>query len=183
MKELLSEYDKVERLYELYQQKMYAVAYGILHDSFQAEDAVQEAFIRLIKNRDKIKDPEDNQTKHFVIRVIQTAAIDCYRKNQREGKHFTVISEQQSEMIAEPMNPIEDMIRKMGNSEEINRMLLCLPEHYREVIIYRCLHQLSVKETAAVLEVNEAVVRKRYERAKVLLMKQMGDEYYEYKII
>lgn len=40
---------KLKRLYELYEQPMYRIAYAVLHNSYLAEDAVSEAFVRLIK--------------------------------------------------------------------------------------------------------------------------------------
>ena len=108
--------EKLEQLYGLYEKKMYAVAYSILHNEWQAEDAVQDAFVRLFKN-----------------------------------------------------------IRKIKNLEE---MLSRLPESYKEVIMLRCVHQLSTKETAAVLEISEALVRKRQQRAIKKLRTMMGDDVY-----
>lgn len=55
-----------------------------------------------------------------------------------------------------------------------------LPEQYRDIVVYRCLHQLSVKEAAAVLEINEATVRKRQQRAMQKIKKMIGEEKYEY---
>lgn len=66
-----NDYDKVERLYKLYEQKMYTVAYSILNNIWQAEDAVSEAFVKLIRNLHKIKEPESEKTKRFIIRVTK----------------------------------------------------------------------------------------------------------------
>ena len=57
-----SDSEKLERLYELYEQKMYAVAFSILRNEWQAEDAVQDAFVRLLKNIRKLRDLEDEKT-------------------------------------------------------------------------------------------------------------------------
>ena len=54
MVETPEEKTKVEQLYLNYRQTMYHVAYQILKDSFEAEDAVHGAFLRVIKNLDKI---------------------------------------------------------------------------------------------------------------------------------
>ena len=56
-----SDSEKLERLYELYEQKMYAVAFSILRNEWQAEDAVQDAFVRLLKNIRKLRDLEDEK--------------------------------------------------------------------------------------------------------------------------
>ena len=62
-KSKMSNYDKIVKLYELYEQKMYGVAFSVLHDSWQAEDAVSEAFVKLIKNIRKIKDVMWNRSR------------------------------------------------------------------------------------------------------------------------
>lgn len=177
----LDEHDRLVKLYELYEQKMYVVAYSILKDQWQAEDAVSEAFIRIMKNMDKLKDEESDKTKRFIIRVIRSAAIDTYRKNQRESK-FTVIPSEE-EQFPDTDNPIDRVLKELGSKEQVNQILAPLPEIYREVLVYRCIHEFSVKETAAILEISESLVRKRYERAKTMLMKRLGGGEYECKVI
>lgn len=54
-----SDSETLEQLYDLYEQKMYAVAFSILHNEWQAEDAVQDAFVRLFKNIRKVKNLEE----------------------------------------------------------------------------------------------------------------------------
>lgn len=169
-------YHKIEQLYTLYEQKMYVIAYSILNNSWQAEDAVSDAFVKIIKNLHKIKDVKSDQTKKFIIRIIQNTAIDLYRKNQKESKVFTVVSDENQNNIADQDNSIESMLRSMESKEEIDKILSKIPEKYREVLIYRGVHELSVKEIAVVLEISENLVRKRYERARNLLMSKLGDD-------
>lgn len=176
-------YHKVEQLYTLYEQKMYVIAYSILNNSWQAEDAVSDAFVKIIKNLHKIKDIKSDKTKKFIIRIIQNTAIDLYRKNQRESIVFTIVSDEEQSNIADKDNSIESMLQSMEGREQINKMLSKIPEKYREVLLYRSVHEFSVKETAAVLEISENLVRKRYERARNLLMRELGDDEYEYKVI
>lgn len=54
MKVTNNDYEKMEELYELYEQKVYYVAYSILNNIQQAEDAVQETFITLYKNLENL---------------------------------------------------------------------------------------------------------------------------------
>lgn len=169
-------YHKIEQLYTLYEQKMYVIAYSILNNSWQAEDAVSDAFVKIIKNLHKIKDVKSDQTKKFIIRIIQNTAIDLYRKNQKESKVFTVVSDENQNNIADQDNSLESMLRSMESKEEIDKILSKIPEKYREVLIYRGVHELSVKETAVVLKISENLVRKRYERARNLLMSKLGDD-------
>ena len=99
-----------------------------------------------------------------------------YRKNQRESTVFTIVSDEEQSNIADTDNSIEHMLHSMEGREQINKMLSKIPEKYREVLLYRSVHEFSVRETAAVLEISENLVRKRYERARNLLIRELGDD-------
>lgn len=68
--------DKIVALFRLYEKNMYHIAYAILHDSYQAEDAVMEAFVRLMERNYAIDDPSSDEAKRLVIQVIRSTAID-----------------------------------------------------------------------------------------------------------
>ena len=61
-------------VFNMYEQKMYHIAYAILHDSYQAEDAVMDAFVRLLERQYSIEDPAANATKRLIIQVTRSAA-------------------------------------------------------------------------------------------------------------
>ena len=80
--------DAVISLFNLYEQKMYHIAFSILHDSYLAEDAVMNAFMRMLERQYAVDDPKSEEAKHLVIRVIRSAAIDLYRKNKSEQERL-----------------------------------------------------------------------------------------------
>lgn len=172
-----SDSQKLEMLYKLYEQKMYRAAYSVLHDVGQAEDAVQDAFIRLLKSIKKIKEIGSPECGAYVFRTIRNIAIDQYRRNQAENSHC--IRGKRPEQ-ADKHDEIDDVVKKVANQMILGEILDNLPEQYRDIVVYRCLHQLSVKEAAAVLEINEATVRKRQQRAMQKIKKMIGEEKYEY---
>ena len=67
----------IERCYKLYEQKMYQVAYCILRDEGMAEDAVQEAFLKLMKSNIDFKDVGSVECRQYIITTIKHASIDC----------------------------------------------------------------------------------------------------------
>lgn len=77
--------EKLHTLYKIYEKPMYHIAYAILHHTQQTEDAVSEAFCRVIANLHKIGDPESPQTRQYMIQIIRSTAISQYRKNARES--------------------------------------------------------------------------------------------------
>lgn len=167
--------EKLEQLYGLYEKKMYAVAYSILHNEWQAEDAVQDAFVRLFKNIRKTKNLEEEKTRAYVLRTIQNVAIDLYRKNHISLQRTVSMEEKE---IADERDDRMSLISRIAGESILEEMLSRLPESYKEVIMLRCVHQLSTKETAAVLEISEALVRKRQQRAIKKLRTMMGEDVY-----
>ena len=71
-----------------------------------------------------------------------------------------------------------NLVSRLAGENILEEMLSRLPDSYREVLMLRCVHQLSSKETAAVLEISEALVRKRQQRAINKLRMMMGDDIY-----
>ncbi|WP_343120639.1 RNA polymerase sigma factor, partial [Clostridioides difficile] len=56
----------------------------ILKDDHLSEDAVHNAFLRIIKNIDKIDEVDSPRTKAFIVIIVERIAIDFYRKRKRE---------------------------------------------------------------------------------------------------
>lgn len=80
--------DGILALFQLYEQKMYHITYAILHDSHLAEDAVMDAFVKMLEHNYRIEDPKSDASKRLVIAVTRSAAIDLYRKNKRVSSIF-----------------------------------------------------------------------------------------------
>ena len=75
--------EKIRELYEIYEQPMFRIAYAVLHDSALAEDAVSDAFIRIIGKLDRLKAPDSPKTKQYIVKTIKSTSINIYRKNRR----------------------------------------------------------------------------------------------------
>ena len=73
------EQEKLKLLYDIYEQPMYRIAYAILHHTEQAEDAVSDAFLRILKNLKKIGDvtvqPDNDQTKGKVAKIVHLIEV------------------------------------------------------------------------------------------------------------
>lgn len=149
----------MEMCYQLYEQKMYRAAYRILQDSIWAEDAVQEAFLKLMKGRVYFEDACSDECKKYLITVIRHAAIDIYNMKKRE-REFVCFGD---EALYGERAAAEDMVRE---DVDIKEMISVLSPRYYEVVDYLAIKNLSVEETAKRLGISEANVRKRFERAK-----------------
>ena len=158
--------DFIEACFRLYEQKMYGVAWHILQDESMAEDAVQDAFLRLIKRKITFEDPESEECKRYILTVIRNTSIDMYRERQK-NQEMLFLTDSIEDLEAET----EDSA--MVPRPDITAYIRQLPKKYRNVVI--CI----AEETAVRLGISEATVRKQYERAKkrlkaMLVKKQSG---------
>lgn len=153
------EKSKFEQLYLTYRQMMFFVAKQILEDSYLAEDAVHQTFLKIIDHFDKIGEIDCPKTRGFIVTIVQNQSIDLYRKRKRqEARSFDEISYQfadnkDSDGQIEALNPVAEAITK-------------LPVHLAAVIRLRYSQGYSPKEIAKILDISEQNVYKRIQRAK-----------------
>lgn len=152
----------IENSYKLYEQKMYQIAYSVLHDSGLAEDAVQEAFLKLMKHNIYFENLESDDCKRYMITVIKHSSIDIYNKKRKE-REVIYLSNEDVDIWNIPV--LEDA----NEFEDIEELISYLPTKYYSVVECLVIKNLSVKETALELNITEANVRKRFERAKLML--------------
>ncbi len=155
----------IEKCYQLYEQKMYQAAFGILHDSGCAEDAVQEAFLKLMKGQVYFGNAESEDCKRYIITVIKHSAIDLYNKKKKEQEILCFL-DGDIDGDSKGEAPKE---RGREEEEELKTLILGLRPKYYDVVEALALKNLSVKETSRRLGISEANVRKRFERAKKML--------------
>lgn len=142
---------KLERLYLEYRSVMFCAANEILHNEHEAEDAVQQAFIKIAENLDKVPDELSNKTKAFVVTIAENTAIDRYRKLKRHGD---------CELCEEACG-IE-----ANSADELVSCILKLPARYRQFILLKYYHGYSTREIAKLLGMSSAAASKTAQRAK-----------------
>ena len=73
---------KFEMIYYQYRALMYHIAYKILNNEHDAEDAVHSAFVKVAENISKIENAVCPKTQSYVVTIVENKAIDLYRANQ-----------------------------------------------------------------------------------------------------
>lgn len=166
--------DKIKLLYEIYEQPMFRIAFAVLKDSGLAEDAVSDAFIRIIGRLWKIKDPHSDRTKAYIVKIIKSTSINIYRKNRKVINRETAIDDTVLQISDTSQNTEENVIDRMENQNRRN-LFNKLDEKDRTIITLRYGNDLSWKEVAEQTSMTESTVRKRFERAKKKLLSMKGD--------
>ena len=83
MIETPEEKSKFEQIYLQYKGLMFHVAFQILHNEQDAEDAVHQAFVKIAENIRKIDQPVCPKTHGYVVTIVENKAIDQYRKQHK----------------------------------------------------------------------------------------------------
>ena len=155
------ERSKFEEIYIQYRNLMYTVAYRVLNNSEDAEDAVHTAFMRIAKNIEIIKTDGDKTT-GLMITIARNAAIDLYRKRSKQS---TV--ELMEDIAAPESEPIMD---------ELAACILKLPERQRGILLLKYYHGYHNDEIAQLMGLSAVNVTKIIQRAKEKLQKYCEEE-------
>ena len=162
------EKQKFVSLYKNYKQTMYYVAYKILKNAHSAEDAVHQAFLRVIDHLEQIDETNASKTKGFLVVITQHIAIDHYRRRKRE--YLTDFSEQEPIVTEAGSDPAACI-----DTDLIVQALLKLPVNDSAILRLKYEHGYSSAEIAAILDLTETAVRKRISRAKKRLAKLLAE--------
>lgn len=166
---------KFERLYIAYKQTMYYVANRILKDSYAAEDAVHQAFLRIIDHLEKIDENDLRKTKAFLVVITEHISIDFYRKRKREN----TLSYDEIKIYVE-----DNTSNSNEHMDEVTFAISQLPINYSTVLLLKYSQGYSDAEIAQFLQIKEDNVRKRISRAKkklsqILNIKEVRDEIHD----
>ncbi|MCM3125202.1 RNA polymerase sigma factor [Mesobacillus sp. AQ2] len=165
------DYEKMEELYDLYEQKIYYLAYSVLNNIQQAEDTVQETFITLYQHIDKVHCLNKLELKRYILRIAKNKAIDSYRKNKRLG---IILDEYQKETTEAANENIKDWEQGVISEAQIDTLLTTLKNPYKLVFKYKVFYDLSYHEISELIGITEANVRKQFERARKSILTILG---------
>ena len=156
-------------LYENYRYLMLKVAADILHDYQLAEDAVQEAFVRVAKHMENVGQPEETATKRYLITITKHAAIDLYRRRNRL---------QSREIYMDELPEETGQLTYMAPEEEhgVLDILKNLPPKYRDIFLLKYSAHLENREIARICGLREGTIRQRIARGKRLIEKELENK-------
>lgn len=156
----------VENVYLKYEQDMYKVALGILHNKQDAEDAVHDAFIQIVRNVDKIIQVDRPKLRGFLVIIIRNCSINIYRKRKKDA-HFDIDDEDQPE-VADDFD-LEQSITTKQEQEKVRDALNKMNDEQRNILLMRYFYDMTLDSIASELNISYEAVRKRLDRAKSTL--------------
>lgn len=163
---------RFEEIYEEYYQQMFFKAEQILRDAYEAEDAVQDAFIGIARNMKTVSTiKEQKDLYYYVMRAAENAA----HNRTRQTKHYTTaIPLQDTTFVSD--RSFWDKVCTQMDYERLVHLIFQLPPIYREVLYYHFVMEFSIPEAARGLDIKLSTAKQRLVRGKKLLMQKMEEE-------
>ena len=165
-----SDREFVNDLYIKHEQAMFRIAYNILHNSTDAEDAVQNTFMNIIDNLEKIRAIKSNETKYYLCFMVENAAKDI----QRKTNHLPESVEELGELEADIS--VEDSVMTKIDLEKFKTALGSLPENEHEILFLNLIMGYSPTEIAGLYGISSNTARQRIFRAKQHLKQILENE-------
>ena len=147
-----------------YQDQAWTLARYILKDASEAEDATQEAFVKLWNNRDAI---DKTRVKPWLMRVTRNHCLDRLRRRRPEQEFEDYLS-------VEEHGPMRDTERSELGSW-LKSAIGALKEPYRTLVVLRDIQQHSYEEVAGVTELSLSQVKVYLHRARKQLREQLAE--------
>lgn len=156
MIETPEEQSKFVTIYEQYRDYLYRVAFAVLHNEEDAEDAVHYAFVKVAENIKKIGEPECLKTRGYVVTIVRNRAIDVYRKKQAHPQ-------------AEYKDAVKGMWVEYDGENRVAECILKLSDRQRDLMILKHQYGYDLREIAQILGISYRNALQIEQRAKAKL--------------
>lgn len=152
---------RFEEIYRAYRNLLFYVAYRILQNEQDAEDAVHQSFVKLAERMDLISEGPGIRTRALVVTVTERTAIDLYRRRR-----------------AHPTVDVDELPlfyeRQVEEDGTLAAAIAAMPPRYREVLLLKYYNGYTDNEVAALLGTTPGNVRQLLSRARKKLAEELA---------
>lgn len=162
-----------------YNQRLYRIARSIIPNNSDAEDVVQEAYVRAFAHLENFRGESKLAT--WLSRIVINEALGRLRKKRRAAEIAGSTDRvAEAQIIQFPSTTsYDDPERTMAQRQIlqlVERATDNLPDVFRTVFIARVIEGLSIEETAELLDVRPETVKTRLHRARALVRKELDEQ-------
>lgn len=155
----------ISALVEEYSASLYRVAYSVSRNAAEAEDAVQETFLRVLRHQDQLGEIRDLRV--WLVRITWNVVLDRKRRTKIRPETED-IADLVHLLPAHGLKADERVIAAQQHAHVL-RLIERLPRKEREVLLLSAFEELSTPQIAAVVGTTDSSVRSRLFRARRLL--------------
>lgn len=162
----MSGYERFEAEALPHLRSLYGTAYRMTRNAHDAEDLVQETYLRAFKAFDRYT-PGTN-IRAWLYTILHRVRTDAFRRAGRSPETVELLDD------GPAVPPAQDALASGG--EAIARALARLPESFRTAVVLRDVEEFSYAEIAKILDVPIGTVMSRIHRGRALLRRALGDK-------
>jgi RNA polymerase sigma-70 factor (ECF subfamily) len=167
--------ETVESLVQQHMSLAFRIAWSILRNHHDAEDAVQDCFLRVLKFSDRLHQVENAKT--WIARVAWTTALD--RRARRSviaggAGHHEILGDDLLEQLPEMALPLEQQVAGREMQQLLEKLIAGLPDELRQPIELSTVQELNSTEIAEIMKIPAESVRTRLMRARQLLKAKLA---------
>lgn len=165
-----------ELLMRRYNRRLYRIARAALRNPTDAEDALQDAYLLAYQSLHQFRGDASLST--WLSRLVLNECLGRLRRfNRRQNVVPMVNSPTELDAVADGESTLPEQIADRAQFRALVEAKLDeLPQDFRIAFVLRSIEELSVEETARILDIPEATVRSRHFRAKSLLRESLARE-------
>ena len=167
--------EKYELIYLEHRAYLMTVALSILHHSFDAEDAVHDAFVSLAKHFDKISNKSPEETKLYLTKIVVNAARKIYNKRNKRSKREILQPMIEKNETIDIETIATDFVRQ-EEKRDLLRFLSRMDSKYRDVLTLSLCYDMKASEIADALHRPIATVKTQLRRGKNMLAEFLGEK-------
>ena len=149
---------------------VYRIAYAVLRRHHDAEDATQETFMRVLRYNSTLAAVENSKT--WLARIAWRVAVGRSKRHARMQEIPLEDPEKPLE-VAASNTPADETVNGAQISARLEKLIAALPSKLREPLMLSTLEEMSPREVAVTLGINEAAVRSRVFRARQILKEKL----------
>lgn len=164
---------RLEALYNKYSTMMYRVSFRILNDEYLAQDAVQEAFINISNNFDKVIKTDCNKLRALFVICVRNVAIDIYRLKK---KQYSLNIEDIEDTLSEPGPGVEEILMSNETFTRVAEKIKELHPSYADILALKYFYYYKDEEISRMLNITPDNTRTRLHRARKSLIKLLSEE-------
>lgn len=160
---------------ELFKDKIFHLAFRMLNNRHEAEDVVQDTFLRVYKNLERYDENQKFST--WIYRIGTNLCIDRLRKRKPVYSLDAEMNEQEGidgyALIPSDDRTPETELMLSETKEMIREAIDSLPAKYKSVMVLRYLNELSLQEISEVLDMPVTTIKTRVHRGREFLRKKL----------
>ena len=180
------DFDAFEKLLDKYEKKVYNIGYSMMRNSQDAEEVLQETFLKVFDKLHQFKEKSLFST--WLYRIATNEALMLLRKR----KPVSMVSLEEPldddyragirrDLVDWSTSP-QDLYLRKEFQEKIDEVILTLPENYRAVFVLRDIQGLPAKEVSEILDITVAAVKARLHRAR-LYAREVLNKYFKESMV